>query len=78
MILELACAGSCRKPSRRLSDQCTKEKGQRGRETCLATLRTLRYASDGGQRYLTPRRNSGNKEIAAPHLRQASFRAGPL
>jgi hypothetical protein len=40
MILEFACAGLCRKPSRRLSDQCAKAKVQKGPETYLATLRT--------------------------------------
>ena len=47
MILELALARLCRKPSRRFSDQFTKVKGQRGPKRVLQRyVCTLRYVSD--------------------------------
>jgi hypothetical protein len=79
MILELAFAGLCRKPSRRLSDQCTRVIGQRDQKPVSQRyVRTLRNAAIRRSNYLTPESISGKKEIAAPHLRQALFWAGPL
>ena len=51
-INELACAGLCRKPSKRLSDRCISPgKGDPGLKTRHATLRTLRNETMPGSSY---------------------------